>query len=132
MLNDFGIGDAVIINQENWWIGHVAEFDAVRDDLPCGADGLFSSSDSSTPPSSPPDPPSSETPRDAADGSDGDWGPPGPPDGTPVASRLRDTEPIYAPVLRQLGLGYEGEGLTEYGLAHERRRRDRERERGER
>ena len=35
-LNDFDRGDAVVVDQERWWMGHVAEFSEVRDRLPCG------------------------------------------------------------------------------------------------
>lgn len=37
-LNDFSTGDAVVINQTSWWIGHVAEFSKIRNRLPCGVD----------------------------------------------------------------------------------------------
>ena len=36
MLNDFGVGDAVIVNQDEWWVAHIPEFEEVRDRLPCG------------------------------------------------------------------------------------------------
>jgi hypothetical protein len=47
MLNDFVPGDAVVVNQGEWWVGHVAEFEEVRDRLPCGipADGPATGAD---------------------------------------------------------------------------------------
>jgi ABC-type oligopeptide transport system ATPase subunit len=37
-LNDFATGDAVVINQESWWMCHIAQFESIRDRLPCGVD----------------------------------------------------------------------------------------------
>lgn len=41
-LNDFATGDALVINQTRWRMGHIAEFESIRDRLPCGVDGYSS------------------------------------------------------------------------------------------